>query len=181
MLALVIDLHTQTDQHTYRHQTNRNHQHQPHSLFLVSTGDAFLPWSDSVSLSRPRGLGDRAADRPVPYGVSPREDADDAGVVPREKAGGFLFSWFGWSKSCRRRCNCASSCLLWSSRTCILASSLPLCWRSSLASVSSSASRALGPGDESPSDGCSSSRIAFSRSYSSWRFLGTRNKIVGVL
>lgn len=78
-----------------------------------------------------------------------------------------------WSSSCLSRCNCASNCLLWSSNTCILASRRPLCWRSSLASASSSESLFWGPpGDASPSGGrLDWSLMDLSRSYSSWRSL----------
>lgn len=80
---------------------------------------------------------------------------------------------FTWSSSCLRRCNWASSCLLWSSNTCIRASKRPLCWRSSFASAKSSESLFCGPpGEASLSEGGPFwSLIDFSRSYSSWRSL----------
>lgn len=81
------------------------------------------------------------------------------------------------SSSCRSRCSWDSSCLLWSSRICIRASSRPLCWRSSLASAMSSASRALwgDTGSISGGDGSGErpflSWAFFRRSYSDCNFL----------
>lgn len=81
------------------------------------------------------------------------------------------------SNSCLSLCSCDSSCLLWSSRICILASRRPLCWRSNFASAMSSASRGLcgEMGIISGGDGSGDSPLwsccCFSRSYSACRFL----------
>lgn len=91
---------------------------------------------------------------------------------PRRNAWGLTCS-----SSCLSLCSCDSSCLLWSSRICILASRRPLCWRSSLASAMSSASRGLcgETGIISGGDGSGDrplwSCCCFRRSYSACRFL----------
>lgn len=89
-----------------------------------------------------------------------------------EKASGLACS-----SSCLSLCSCDSSCLLWSSRICILASRRPLCWRSSLASAISSASRGLcgETGIISGGDGSGDNPLwsccCFKRSYSACKFL----------
>lgn len=101
---------------------------------------------------------------------------------PRRKAWGLTCS-----SSCLSLCSCDSSCLLWSSRICILASRRPLCWRSSLASAMSSASRGLcgETGIISGGDGSGDSPLwsccCFKRSYSACKFLLKSNKEVKAL
>lgn len=91
------------------------------------------------------------------------------------------------SSSCLSLCSCDSSCLLWSSRICILASRRPLCWRSSLASAMSSASRGLcgETGIISGGDGSGDSPLwsccCFKRSYSACKFLLRSIKVVKTL
>lgn len=88
------------------------------------------------------------------------------------------------SSSCLSLCSCDSSCLLWSSSICILASRRPLCWRSSLASAMSSASRGLcgETGIISGGDGSGDSPLwsccCFKRSYSACKFLLRSNREV---
>jgi len=91
------------------------------------------------------------------------------------------------SSSCLSLCSCDSSCLLWSSSICILASRRPLCWRSSLASAMSSASRGLcgETGTISGGDGSGDSPLwsccCFKRSYSACKFLLRSNVEVKAL
>lgn len=80
------------------------------------------------------------------------------------------------SSSCRRRWSWDSSCLLWSSKICILASSLPLCCLRSFASAISSESSDVWWGDTIDSGGEPTGNPlrrcwSFSCSYSTCRFL----------
>lgn len=80
------------------------------------------------------------------------------------------------SSSCRSRWSWDSSCLLWSSKICILASSLPLCCLRSFASAISSESSDVWWGDTTESGGEPTGSPllrcwSFSCSYSTCKFL----------
>lgn len=90
------------------------------------------------------------------------------------------------SSSCRSRWSWDSSCLLWSSKICILASSRPLCCLRSFASAISSESSDVWWGDTTESGGEPTGRpllkcCSFSCSYSTCRFLVGKQKLELVL